>query len=113
MHKTLGGVDQASLGPIIIMFITATTALMSIVILKSVWRFLDKLRRSNGGTAEATAGMVRRGVKGSSDSGNDIQYNLFDARRIPARRGGFASPTNANQERWYTRRKAEQRPLPV
>ena len=108
MHKTLGGVDQASLGPIIIMFITATTALMSIVILKSVWKFLDKLRRSNGGTAEATAGMVRRGVKESSDSRNDIRYNLFDARR-----GGFASPTNANQERWYTRRKTEQRPMPV
>jgi hypothetical protein len=107
MHKTLGGVEQASLGLINTMLVTATTAL-SIITLESVWRFLDRLR-----DAEATADMVRRGVKESPDSRNDIRYNLFDARRIPARRGGFTFPTNANRDRRYARRKTEQRPLPV
>jgi hypothetical protein len=143
MHKTLGGVEQASLGPIIIMFMTATTVLMSIVTMESVWRFLDKLpvRRSYGGPAPATASMVRRGVwmffrpvwmffrpawrflrsvwrflwrvKVSFGSRNDIRYNPIDARRIPARRGGLAFRTNANQEHRYARRKTGQHALPV
>ena len=121
MYKTLGGVGQASLGLIINMFMTATTALVSIVAMESVLWFLDKLLRSYSGPAQATASMVWRGVwrflqsvwgfsrrvKVSFDSRNDIRYNPIDARR-----GSLASPTNADRGRWY-RRKTEQRPLPV
>jgi len=76
MYKTLGDVGQALLGPIIIMFISAATALMCITTMESVlWSIFDSendirydridtrpdtKRRSYSGPVQSIARMIRR-----------------------------------------------------
>jgi hypothetical protein len=103
MYKTIGDVRQASLGPIIIMFVIAIIALMSIATMGPVWRFFDRLLRSYGSSTQATASMVRRGMLRffGLDSENDSRCDPIDTRPDKPRRGGLAYPMSMDRRRAF------------